>query len=313
VGCYRPDLPTFSITPTLFAPGVRGSIVGRGAFCFGRLGLLGPGSPQVASVTLIGTGEQLGSPASSYFNSSSASRFSRVFGPVLAKRSVGTWYDTERRGTMKWPCGLSRGSNSTIIVYGFEDPCLLTIWLRISQCYIGRGSLITPERWSEEPSSSMEFHRMVSSSNEAFCWPLTAVVGDGTGQRRLQWWLTGFGDLRATRSGGAKAGAKAGDGLEGVKGMRHEGLSVAVTCDTWDGLQVYVEVWPIKDKKDRTGVQYIVEGSFKTKSCETAKEKHDALAKFLKKGLAKNSADHGALQGGKLHAQGVKCCLNSYM
>lgn len=64
MGCYRPDLPTFSITPTLFAPGVRGSIVGRGAFCFGRLGLLGPGSPQVASVTLIGTGEQLGSPAS---------------------------------------------------------------------------------------------------------------------------------------------------------------------------------------------------------------------------------------------------------
>jgi len=95
--------------------------------------------------------------------------------------------------------------------------------------------------------------------------------------------------------------------------MRHEGLSVAVTCDTWDGLQVYVEVWPIKDKKDRTGVQYIVEVSFKTKSRETAKEKHDALAKFLKKGLAKHSADQGALQGGRLHTQGVKCCLNSYM
>jgi len=75
----------------------------------------------------------------------------------------------------------------------------------------------------------------------------------------------------------------------------------------------YVEVWPIKDKKDRTGVQYIVEASFKTKSRETAKEKYGVLAKFLKKGLAEDPADHGALQGGRLHAQVVKCCLNSYI
>ncbi|KAK0612264.1 hypothetical protein B0T14DRAFT_572079 [Immersiella caudata] len=49
---------------------------------------------------------------------------------------------------------------------------------------------------------------------------------------------------------------------------------------TWNKTQVYVEVWPIKDAEG-TGVEYIVEASFKTDSRTEAGEKHDALIAFL--------------------------------
>ncbi|KAF2259241.1 hypothetical protein CC78DRAFT_475961 [Lojkania enalia] len=49
---------------------------------------------------------------------------------------------------------------------------------------------------------------------------------------------------------------------------------------TWSGFQLYIEVWPIKDAAG-TGVEYIVEASFKTDSRTTAAAKHDELMSFL--------------------------------
>jgi hypothetical protein len=49
---------------------------------------------------------------------------------------------------------------------------------------------------------------------------------------------------------------------------------------TWNGLQLYIEVWPIKDATG-TGIEYIVEASFKTDDRATAAAKHDALISFL--------------------------------
>jgi hypothetical protein len=48
----------------------------------------------------------------------------------------------------------------------------------------------------------------------------------------------------------------------------------------WSELKLYIEVWPIKDAAG-TGIEYIVESSFKTKERETASSKHDELMAFL--------------------------------
>jgi hypothetical protein len=49
---------------------------------------------------------------------------------------------------------------------------------------------------------------------------------------------------------------------------------------TWSGMQLYIEVWPIKNAAG-TGTEYIVEASFKTTSRTTASSKHDELVTFL--------------------------------
>lgn len=49
---------------------------------------------------------------------------------------------------------------------------------------------------------------------------------------------------------------------------------------TWSGLQIYIEVWPIKNAAG-TGTEYIVEASFKTNSASTASLKHDQLIAYL--------------------------------
>ncbi|KAF3931292.1 hypothetical protein ABW20_dc0109701 [Dactylellina cionopaga] len=49
---------------------------------------------------------------------------------------------------------------------------------------------------------------------------------------------------------------------------------------TWSSLQIYVEVWPIKDAAG-TGIEYIVEASFKTTSRTTAATKQADLITFL--------------------------------
>lgn len=49
---------------------------------------------------------------------------------------------------------------------------------------------------------------------------------------------------------------------------------------TWSGLQLYIEVWPIKDAAG-TGIEYIVEASFKTTSRTTASTKQGELITFL--------------------------------
>ncbi|SEF72939.1 hypothetical protein [Paenibacillus sp. UNC499MF] len=49
---------------------------------------------------------------------------------------------------------------------------------------------------------------------------------------------------------------------------------------TWDGLKLYIEVWPIRNSAG-TGTEYIVEASFKTTSESTAAAKHDELIALL--------------------------------
>ncbi|WP_219834810.1 hypothetical protein [Paenibacillus sp. R14(2021)] len=49
---------------------------------------------------------------------------------------------------------------------------------------------------------------------------------------------------------------------------------------TWSGMQLYIEVWPIKNAAG-TGTEYVVEASFKTTSQATASAKHDELITFL--------------------------------
>ncbi|KAK3316830.1 hypothetical protein B0H66DRAFT_535067 [Apodospora peruviana] len=49
---------------------------------------------------------------------------------------------------------------------------------------------------------------------------------------------------------------------------------------TWGGVKIYIEVWPIRDAVG-TGIEYIVEASFKTGSETTASTKHDDLVTFL--------------------------------
>ncbi|WP_405082924.1 hypothetical protein ACI48J_12030 [Paenibacillus chitinolyticus] len=49
---------------------------------------------------------------------------------------------------------------------------------------------------------------------------------------------------------------------------------------TWNGLKLYIEVWPIRNSAG-TGTEYIVEASFKTTSESTASAKHDELIALL--------------------------------
>jgi hypothetical protein len=49
---------------------------------------------------------------------------------------------------------------------------------------------------------------------------------------------------------------------------------------TWSGVELNIEVWPILDAAG-TGIEYIVEASFKTISRSTASSKHDQLITFL--------------------------------
>ncbi|WP_435168801.1 hypothetical protein [Paenibacillus glycanilyticus] len=49
---------------------------------------------------------------------------------------------------------------------------------------------------------------------------------------------------------------------------------------TWSGMQLYIEVWPIKNAAG-TGTEYVVEASFKTNSATTASAKHDELVTYL--------------------------------
>jgi hypothetical protein len=49
---------------------------------------------------------------------------------------------------------------------------------------------------------------------------------------------------------------------------------------TWSGLKLYIEVWPIKDASG-TGIEYIVEASFKTDDRAEAALKHDEFILFL--------------------------------
>ncbi|KAK4213212.1 hypothetical protein QBC37DRAFT_423535 [Rhypophila decipiens] len=49
---------------------------------------------------------------------------------------------------------------------------------------------------------------------------------------------------------------------------------------TWSGIEVYIEVWPIKDVAG-TGIEYIVEASFKTGSVSVAGTKSGDLQTFL--------------------------------
>ncbi|KAM7187184.1 hypothetical protein V8F33_011363 [Rhypophila sp. PSN 637] len=49
---------------------------------------------------------------------------------------------------------------------------------------------------------------------------------------------------------------------------------------TWSGLEVYIEVWPIKDVAG-TGIEYIVEASFKTGSVSVAGTKSGDLQTYL--------------------------------
>ncbi|KAK0735156.1 hypothetical protein B0T26DRAFT_737580 [Lasiosphaeria miniovina] len=49
---------------------------------------------------------------------------------------------------------------------------------------------------------------------------------------------------------------------------------------SWSGLELYIEVWPIRDAAG-TGIEYVVEASFKTGSRTTASAKHDSLIAYL--------------------------------
>ncbi|MCH8622044.1 hypothetical protein [Undibacterium sp. TS12] len=49
---------------------------------------------------------------------------------------------------------------------------------------------------------------------------------------------------------------------------------------TWSGQKLYIEVWPILNQAG-TGIEYIVEASFKTTSEATASAKHDELQAYL--------------------------------
>lgn len=49
---------------------------------------------------------------------------------------------------------------------------------------------------------------------------------------------------------------------------------------TWEGMRLYIEVWPIRNRAG-TGIDYLVEASFKTKNRTTASTKHDSLISYL--------------------------------
>ncbi|TDF98340.1 hypothetical protein E1757_11060 [Paenibacillus piri] len=49
---------------------------------------------------------------------------------------------------------------------------------------------------------------------------------------------------------------------------------------TWSGIKTYIEIWPIQNAAG-TGIEYVVEASFKTTSRTTAQQKHDELIVYL--------------------------------
>ncbi|KAH6871313.1 hypothetical protein B0T10DRAFT_533572 [Thelonectria olida] len=49
---------------------------------------------------------------------------------------------------------------------------------------------------------------------------------------------------------------------------------------TWEGMRLYIEVWPIRNRA-HTGIDYLVEASFKTKNRTTASTKHGSLISYL--------------------------------
>ncbi|KAH7133966.1 hypothetical protein EDB81DRAFT_886776 [Dactylonectria macrodidyma] len=49
---------------------------------------------------------------------------------------------------------------------------------------------------------------------------------------------------------------------------------------TWEGMRLYIEVWPILDCAG-TGFDYLVEASFKTEKSTTASTKHDSFISYL--------------------------------
>jgi hypothetical protein len=49
---------------------------------------------------------------------------------------------------------------------------------------------------------------------------------------------------------------------------------------TWNGVKLYIEVWPIKAASG-SGIDYLVEASFKTDDRTDASTKHDQLVTFL--------------------------------
>ncbi|KAH7233728.1 uncharacterized protein BKA55DRAFT_522996 [Fusarium redolens] len=49
---------------------------------------------------------------------------------------------------------------------------------------------------------------------------------------------------------------------------------------TWEGMRLYIEVWPIRNCTG-TGIDYLVEASFKTKDRTIASTKHDSLISYL--------------------------------
>jgi hypothetical protein len=50
----------------------------------------------------------------------------------------------------------------------------------------------------------------------------------------------------------------------------------------WEGMSLFVEVWPIKKSCTDKDIEYIVEASFKTPSIDTALQERKKLAAFLK-------------------------------
>lgn len=49
---------------------------------------------------------------------------------------------------------------------------------------------------------------------------------------------------------------------------------------TWSGLKTYIEIWPIRTA-DGSGIEYVVEGSFKTDDRAAAQQKHDEFIAYL--------------------------------
>ncbi|KAJ4178700.1 hypothetical protein NW755_012994 [Fusarium falciforme] len=49
---------------------------------------------------------------------------------------------------------------------------------------------------------------------------------------------------------------------------------------TWEGMRLYIEVWPIRNRAG-TGIDYLVEASFKTQNRTTTATKHDSLISHL--------------------------------
>ena len=71
------------------------------------------------------------------------------------------------------------------------------------------------------------------------------------------------------------------DDIEVEKSRIYGPILAKRSVGTWSGLELDIEVWPIKEEAPKTGIEYIVEASFKTKSQSTASTKQAELATFL--------------------------------